>query len=527
MLERVGKYIIEASIAAGGMAEIFKARTEGPGELEKVLAIKRLLPRYAANQSFVDMLVNEARLTVQLNHKNICQIFDLEQHEKTYFIAMEYVHGRDLTRLIQRFKEDGELMPLELVLFIAQEVCSGLSYAHRKRDARGRDLLIVHRDISPQNVLISFEGEVKVIDFGIAKAAHHASASETGEIKGKFQYMSPEQARGDSLDQRTDVFSVGAVLYEMATGKQIYGQENDEMRLMQLARRCQIPRPSQHVAGIPERLEKIILKATARDIRQRFQTAQELQIALSHYMYSLGKPCDDLRLSQVMRHLFEEDRTASESKLFNINAMDAGADSGSLRREDFEKSDHSVISRYPEIEELASAEFLALSEEIPLTSLPDNASPQEVFDFESAATIAEQPVFDPAKYRAKREAENEINIPTNPERPAFDPAKYRAMRDAEREIDVPTLVKRPRPNFAKPQQTSSKRAALPEMPRAPSLELDRSNYENATRIEMATFRAKKKKSPGQGLSQTGWVLVGVIGGLLVLGLIVGIISLLG
>lgn len=339
-LERIGKYVLEERIAVGGMAEIFRARTDDADELEKVLAIKRLHPHYAADAEFVKMLVNEAKLVVRLNHKNICQIFDLERLNGEYFIVMEYIHGRTLSRLIEKYKSYGQVMPLPLALFIAQEICSGLSYAHRRKDSKGVALEVIHRDITSQNILLSFEGEVKIIDFGIAKASMHASSSDAGQIKGKFQYMSPEQARGDRLDQRTDVFSVGAILYEMLTGHMPY-EEEDEGKLMQLARRGQFPNPSAHRRDIPAEVEKLILKGMARDLSQRFQTAQQMQLAVSQLMFSLGEPCDEVQLSLLMRQLFEESASAGHSEMIELPQVKSQSRS---RASTYKASGHSLLA---------------------------------------------------------------------------------------------------------------------------------------------------------------------------------------
>ena len=201
------------------MAEVFKAKRSGVEGFEKIVAMKRILPHLSDNKEFVDMFVDEAKMVAGLTHPNIVQIFDLGRIDTSYYIAMEYVHGRDLRTILRRAKEKGLRMPLDLCLRIVSQVCSALEYAHRKKDERGRPMEIVHRDVSPQNILISFEGEVKLTDFGIAKAATKASTTDRGALRGKLLYMSPEQAWGRPMDRRSDVFSLGIVLYEMMTDK--------------------------------------------------------------------------------------------------------------------------------------------------------------------------------------------------------------------------------------------------------------------------------------------------------------------
>ena len=218
-----GKYFLLDRINVGGMAEVFKAKAFGVEGFERLLAVKRILPNIAEDEEFITMFIDEAKIAVQLNHANICQIFDLGKVEDSYFIALEFVHGKDVRAIFDRCKQkpvDGQTaMPIAQACFIVMKACEGLDYAHNKRDGQGREMTLVHRDVSPQNILISYEGEVKLIDFGIAKAAGKMSKTQQGILKGKFGYMSPEQVRGLPLDRRSDVFSLGIVLYEMVAGK--------------------------------------------------------------------------------------------------------------------------------------------------------------------------------------------------------------------------------------------------------------------------------------------------------------------
>ena len=210
------------------------------------------------------MFIDEAKISVQLNHANIAQIYELGQIDDSYFIAMEYIPGKDLRAIFERCRRRKETMPTAQVAFCVSKMCEGLDYAHRKKDATGRDLNIVHRDVSPQNILISYEGEVKVIDFGIAKAAGKAPKTQAGILKGKFGYMSPEQIRGLPLDRRSDVFAIGVCLYEMLTGERLFVGERD-FSVLEKVRKAEVPPPRQYNRKIPEELEKIVLKALARE----------------------------------------------------------------------------------------------------------------------------------------------------------------------------------------------------------------------------------------------------------------------
>jgi serine/threonine protein kinase len=222
-----GKYLLLERINVGGMAEVFIAKAFGVEGFERILAIKKILPTMAEDEEFITMFIDEARISVQLNHANVVHIHELGKHDETFYIAMEYVAGRDLRTILERYRRHKEIMPTAQAVFIASKICEGLDYAHRRKDARGQDLDIIHRDVSPQNILISYEGEVKIIDFGIAKAANRSQKTQAGILKGKFGYMSPEQVRGLPIDRRADVFAVGVILYEMLTGEKLFVGESD------------------------------------------------------------------------------------------------------------------------------------------------------------------------------------------------------------------------------------------------------------------------------------------------------------
>jgi serine/threonine protein kinase len=330
MHEQFGRYILLDRIAIGGMAEIFKAKAPGLGGFEKVLAIKRLHPRYSQDADFIEMLIDEARITVELAHSNIGQIFDLGKVDDHYFIAMEYIDGRDLYRALKRLRERRMQFPLDAAAYVAMEACAGLDYAHRKRDGRGRPLNIIHRDVSPQNVLLSMEGDVKIVDFGIAKAALRAYETESGIIKGKFYYMSPEQARGEHLDHRTDIFSLGIVLYEMLTGDLLY-KDDDEVTLLSKVRRADIEPPSAMRPDLPTSLERIVMRALSRDREDRYPSAQHMQRDLARYLRDAGAVFNKARLGQLMRELYVEAMDASIDADHRIrNRDDFGADARSV-----------------------------------------------------------------------------------------------------------------------------------------------------------------------------------------------------
>jgi serine/threonine protein kinase len=282
--DRFGPYQLIDRVAIGGMAEVFKAKRAGVEGFEKIVAVKRILPHLSENKEFLDMFVDEAKMVAGLAHPNIVQIFDLGRIEKSYYIAMEYVHGRDLRTILRRAREKGLRMPLDLSLRVVGQVCAALEYAHRKKDERGQPMQIVHRDVSPQNILISFEGEVKLVDFGIAKAATKASNTDRGALRGKLLYMSPEQAWGRPIDRRSDVFSLGIVLYEMVTETKPFVGAGTEVSILELVRQCVITPAREINPRVPEPLDRVIMKALAREPDERYQDAGQMQRGLERFL---------------------------------------------------------------------------------------------------------------------------------------------------------------------------------------------------------------------------------------------------
>ncbi len=297
-----GPYRLLERVAAGGMAEVFRAKRTGVEGFEKVLAVKRILPHLSDNKEFVEMFIDEAKMVAGLAHPNIVQIFDLGRIEKTYFIAMEYVQGKDLRTILKRAKEKGSRIPLDLSVLVISRVCSALEYAHRNKDEAGRPLKIVHRDISPQNILISFEGEVKLTDFGIAKATSKASTTDRGALRGKLLYMSPEQASGAPMDRRSDVFSLGVVFYEMITdSKPFLGAS--EKGILEMVRECRIEPPRARNPRVPETLERLVMKALEKNPEQRYQDASEMYRDLERVLHERQPPAAS-ELARFMEALF-------------------------------------------------------------------------------------------------------------------------------------------------------------------------------------------------------------------------------
>jgi len=298
-----GKYYLVDRLAVGGMAEIFRTKMFGVDGFQKDMVVKQILPQYARNREFIQMFVDEAKITVSLSHGNIVPVFELGQIEGVYFIAMEQVDGKNLGETLDACLDQQKRMSLAHALFITTELLAGLAYAHRKTDAQGTPLGIVHRDISPQNILLSFEGEVKIVDFGIARAATKMHETQAGVIKGKFGYMSPEQASGHDVDPRSDIFAAGILLYEMLTLERLFASDREAVTLDRV-KRADVPTPSKVNPGLSPRLDAIVFKSMARRPEDRFQTADEMRQALLKHLFELNLVANASTLSVYLKELF-------------------------------------------------------------------------------------------------------------------------------------------------------------------------------------------------------------------------------
>ncbi|WP_163999813.1 serine/threonine protein kinase [Pyxidicoccus caerfyrddinensis] len=311
---RFGRYRLIDRIAVGGMAEIFLAHQKHDDGHESPVVIKRIRPHLSKHAAFVKMFLNEARLASQLNHPNVVQIHDLGKIAESYFIAMEYVAGRDMRRVVPKAEALGIPFPLVYAVKIASQVCAGLHHAHTKVDLYGNPLNIVHRDVSPENVVVAFDGSVKILDFGIAKAANQVEQTRTGEIKGKLSYMSPEQCLGKPLDCRSDIFSLGVVLYEWLTGFKLFTGES-EVAVMRSITEGKIYTPSYFREDLPERLELILMKALERDRDKRYQTAAQMQKDLDAFLDAYEFTPTPLHLSNFLKQLFEEELQEEQRRM--------------------------------------------------------------------------------------------------------------------------------------------------------------------------------------------------------------------
>lgn len=303
-MEKFGEYILLRKVGIGGMAELFKAKKVGIAGFERVLAIKRILPNLSSDEEFIAMFIAEAKLAARLSHKNVAQIYDFGKAGNDYFIAMEYIAGKDLRSILKRCRTGGIAFPAPLALYIGKEVASALNCAHNQKDDYGKSLNIIHRDVSPQNVLISYSGEVKVVDFGIAKAEAQSKTS-TGVLKGKVSYMSPEQAWGKLIDHRSDIFSLGTVLYEMLTGEKPFKGETQLETLEKVRGAAVEILPSSVNGAVLPEIEAKLLKALAKDAKDRYQNASDLEIDLGRSLFEISNSDHSALLKQFMHQLFQ------------------------------------------------------------------------------------------------------------------------------------------------------------------------------------------------------------------------------
>ena len=312
--QRFGRYLLLDRVASGGMAEVWRCKLEGEAGFSRIYAVKKILPHVAEDGEFITMFQDEANITVQMQHANIGQVFEFNKIDGIYYIAMEYISGKDLKTVWSYQRSRKTTMPLELACHVVQKMADGLDYAHRKKDNLGREMGIVHRDVSPQNALLSWDGEVKVIDFGIAKAADKSGRTRAGTLKGKFAYMSPEQIRGLPLDGRADVFALGVVLYELVTGERGF-QAESEFSLLEMVRNVEIKPPTLVNTNIPQELERIIFKALAKDREHRYQWGSDLSEDLQRFLLMRGKAPSRNDLADFLKTNFTVDYDKERTRL--------------------------------------------------------------------------------------------------------------------------------------------------------------------------------------------------------------------
>lgn len=311
----VGRYTLLAELARGGMAELWLANQAGPGGFEKVVVVKKILP--TDDESFLSMFLDEARIAAQLSHPNIVQIFELGSHEGDLFIAMEYVHGESLLKVLQRSVTAGQPVPFAYTALLVADIADGLEHAHTKTSRDGQPLTIVHRDISPQNLIVTYDGLVKVVDFGIATAAIRNTDTQHGVVKGKFGYMAPEQARGEPVDAKTDVFALGTVMFEMLTGRRRVKLQDQLKAYWELMGPQALPTPRDLVPEVPAELDAIVGRAMAKDKEKRFASMREFHAAIVGWLRTESHPVTNADIGRYMHELFADNIAARTALIDN------------------------------------------------------------------------------------------------------------------------------------------------------------------------------------------------------------------
>jgi serine/threonine-protein kinase len=428
MAQAQQRYKVLEKIASGGMAEVFRAESAGLEGFKKTVAIKRVLPHLSEKKQFIGMFLDEARLSAHLSHSNCVQVFDIGVGDNTYFIVMEFVDGSDLKAVIEHQKKTGRPFPVEEACLICVRLCEGLSYAHELIDAKGQNLGIVHRDMSPPNVLITRHGEVKIVDFGLAKANSQLEQSEPGIIKGKFSYLSPEAALGHPVDARTDIFAIGIILWELLAGRRLFIGESDleTVRLVQAARVPSIRRINPQV---PPELDTIVAKALARDPNQRYQAARDLGRDLNSIMFHFGRAVSSFDIAAMVEPVWRDrertkSRKADKGSIIGTLIDEALFEFTSLERESREHSQIAGaaplnIGSFENVQDWAGdmGDLAGYSEPEP----QENQLPSERFELGNLAALEDD---SPSARRERAAAPVESSEPPPPvsEPPSMAPA---------------------------------------------------------------------------------------------------------
>jgi eukaryotic-like serine/threonine-protein kinase len=443
------KFEILEMIAKGGMAEVYKAKTVGLEGFAKDVCVKKILPHLTQDDQFVTMFINEAKLAATLSYANIVQVHDLcVSADREYFIVMEYVHGKDLSDIIRAAQLAGREIPAEIAIYIAREVCKGLYYAHSKTDPEGAPLHIIHRDISPQNVLVSFMGEVKITDFGIAKASSIMNKTAVGILKGKYGYMSPEQARGEPLDHRSDIFNLGIVLYEMLVGERCFAGASDYSTL-NLMREAVVTPPSKINKNVGSELESIVMRCLQKEVKARWKDGLDLEGALASLASKSGKEARSADVARFMKELFaaaDPPKTGQSTGVLALSSIvGPPAEPGA-------KAHHDVHSQP------AKAEVPA-----------PEAKPAALMSAEGSKSKAEAPGA-AALERAKKRARDASLSKSDKVEEAPKPAPEEAKKPAEEPKPAPAPVepeKKPEEKPEKPAKAAkAKKAEASEAPAA-------------------------------------------------------------
>lgn len=440
------QYRVLERLAAGGMAEVFLAERVGLEGFKKRVAIKRVLPHLSQKTRFIAMFLDEARVSAYLTHSNVAQVFDIGVGENAYFIVMEYVEGADLKSVMEFMRKTGRSFPVEVAAHIAEKMCEGLSYAHEAKTPEGEPLCIVHRDVSPPNVLITKYGEVKIVDFGLAKATSQLEKSDPGIVKGKFSYLAPEAAQGQEVDARADIFAAGIILWEMLAQKRLFLGENDARTVM-LVRSANIPPLAPLNKDVPPELERIIAKALARDPDKRYATARDFGRDLTAFLYKYGKPVSSHDVAEMVRNTVASRKPAVKAKPTTVGKLieEALLEFKSLEEDDGAEggttSERLMRGRVSHFEDIAK-----WIEEIEANPASEARSARPVF--------GRRRTFEPLSSRSPLSSRGPLSAPP----PAAEPASDGAPQASDIVLAAPAA---PVDLAVAPNVTTSEREAMP------------------------------------------------------------------
>jgi len=358
------RYRVIERIAAGGMAEVFSAESAGLEGFKKKVAIKRVLPHLTEKRQFINMFLDEARLSARLGHSNCVQVFDIGKGDAAYFIVMEFVDGADLKAITETLRTKNQAIPVEEACLIAVRICEGLAYAHELKDEAGKPLHIVHRDMSPPNILITNYGEIKIADFGLAKANSQLEQSQPGVIKGKFGYLSPEGAQGQEVDYRTDIFAVGIMLWEMLTGKRLF-QGATDLETVRMVQRAEVPDIRTLVPSVPESVARVLSRALAKAPEHRYQAARELGEDLNRVLFEMKRAVSSFDIARIVFRVKAELTAAKhrtqnritligsmiDEALIEFTSLDAQGGASPTRQNSVSFNSNSLVGPLPSAEE--------------------------------------------------------------------------------------------------------------------------------------------------------------------------------
>ncbi|TXD36405.1 serine/threonine protein kinase [Lujinxingia vulgaris] len=535
----LGPYRLIERIGVGGMAEVYLAHAMRYGDLVQPCVVKVLHRNLAADRSFTRMLLEEAKLIAVLRHNNISSLYDVGSEDGNFFLVMEYVNGRDLHAVLAEGARQSYAIPVATAVQIARDVCNGLQFAHTRTGSDGRPLQLVHRDISPQNILLSVLGEVKLIDFGIAKFdSKMRERTRAGVIKGKFGYMSPEQAWDEPLDHRSDLFSVGICLYEMLTGRSVYGQSEDPLTMLKRARQAEIVPIQQARPGLPESLIAVVERALARKREDRYQSAYDFSQALSQVLAEIAPGHTGLESGALLKELFEQEDPALDS----LARAAASADARPRGRDPRSRTARKAPTPVPapiavgEIEE-STAPMQEVPEEVRLSGAYAQVRPDDDFAHPDDATRVKTvpadfanektELFDEVRFSGAHDAVAREAISRSGPLPTFEDDWGDDEADLEPETNPhhrsPELPDRSHERARSPASPSNPRADLQRSGAQPSLPRRENTSEMAVspaQVGPSGLRAAEvDRAGGAKMDRRTQIIVGVVLVLAALGFI--------